>query len=96
MAKQDYYIDEDGEKVENSWETVLDDGTTVTVPKNNDDDNEKIRSLIYSAGSGGCSNSEINKIIGEEAGAFFAGQKSTKETAEIIQNRVSNYLAENG
>ncbi len=38
---------------------------------------------------------QINKIINEEASAFFEGQKSSKEVAEIIQNRVSNYLAEN-
>lgn len=38
---------------------------------------------------------EINQIIEEEAGAYFAGQKSVDETAELIQNRVSVYVREN-
>lgn len=39
-------------------------------------------------------NAEIFEIISEEAGAYFAGQKSAKETAEVIQNRVMLYLNE--
>ncbi len=35
-------------------------------------------------------------IIAEEAEALFAGSKSAEETAKIIQNRVSTYLAEMG
>jgi len=38
---------------------------------------------------------EIYGIISEETGAFFHGQKSAKEVADIIQNRVSIYLSEN-
>ncbi|MCL2519141.1 MAG: extracellular solute-binding protein, partial [Oscillospiraceae bacterium] len=34
------------------------------------------------------------EIINEEAGAFFAGQKSARETANIIQNRIQNYVSE--
>ncbi len=37
---------------------------------------------------------EIMKIIGEEAEAFYRGQKSVDEVAEIIQNRVSLYFHE--
>ena len=33
-------------------------------------------------------------IVEEEAGAYFAGQKSAQTVAEIIQSRVSLYLAE--
>ena len=34
-------------------------------------------------------------IIEEEAGAYFAGQKSLEEVTNIIQNRIELYLAEN-
>lgn len=34
-------------------------------------------------------------IIEEEAGAYFAGQKSLEEVTAIIQNRIELYLAEN-
>lgn len=33
-------------------------------------------------------------ILNEELGAFFAGDKTAKETARIIQNRVTTYLSE--
>jgi hypothetical protein len=31
----------------------------------------------------------------EEAGAYFAGQKSTDEVSDIIQSRIQVYLNEN-
>lgn len=34
-------------------------------------------------------------IISDETGAYFSGQKSAKEVADIVQNRVSNYVNEN-
>ena len=37
---------------------------------------------------------EVMAIIQEEAGAFFAGQKSAQAVAEVIQSRVSLYEAE--
>lgn len=39
--------------------------------------------------------SDVLKIITEEAAAYFAGQKSAEEVSEIIQSRVQVYLKEN-
>lgn len=39
--------------------------------------------------------SEIGKIIKEEASAYFKGSKSADEVASIIQNRINLYLKEN-
>ena len=39
-------------------------------------------------------NYEVYGIVTEEVEPFFAGQKSAKEVAKIIQSRVSIYLAE--
>ena len=39
-------------------------------------------------------NVPVNNIIKEEAAQYFAGQKSLEDTARIIQNRVSTYVAE--
>lgn len=36
----------------------------------------------------------LSVIVQEEAAAYFAGQKSAKQVAEIIQDRVQNYLNE--
>lgn len=44
----------------------------------------------------GNSNEGINDIIKQECEAFFAGQKTVEETAAIIQNRASLYVAEQG
>ena len=45
---------------------------------------------VEDSGSG-----EIFKIIEEETGSYFAGQKTLDETAKIIQSRVSIYVQEN-
>ena len=41
------------------------------------------------------SENEVLNIILEEAGAYFAGQKSTAEVSDIIQSRIQVYLKEN-
>ncbi len=40
-------------------------------------------------------NESVNNIIFEEASAFFSGQKSAKEVADIIQSRLTIYVNEN-
>ena len=36
----------------------------------------------------------ISNIVLEEVGAYFSGQKSAKETADVIQSRVKVYILE--
>ncbi len=45
--------------------------------------------LVYSV------NDSVNAIIQEEASAFYSGQKTAQEVADIIQSRVSIYVNEN-
>ena len=63
---------------------------------NTDEDNQRILDLINGAT---CrvetSENFVYNIIQEEAEMYFSGQRPVKETAEIIQNRVQNYLDEN-
>ena len=54
-----------------------------------------IRNLIDNAQPMPSANTEILTIITEEAAPFFAGQKSAKEVADIIQSRVKIYVSEN-
>lgn len=56
---------------------------------------EAVKALIAVAKPALENDEEIYGIISEETGAFFHGQKSAKEVADIIQNRVSIYLSEN-
>ena len=38
---------------------------------------------------------DVVKIIGEEAPAYYSGQKPLEDVAKIIQNRVQLYVNEN-
>lgn len=70
-------------------------GNIIGVGLNTDEDNRKICDLIDSAVGHSQYTSHFYEIINEEATMYFAGQRPAKETAEIIQNRVQNYLDEN-
>lgn len=43
-----------------------------------------------------CCDETILNLISDEVSAFFAGQKTAEQAAELIQNRVSLYLKEQG
>lgn len=56
---------------------------------------DALRQLLATASPQKNSDSEIMNIISEEAAPFFAGQKTAKEAADIIQSRVQIYISEN-
>lgn len=88
-----YYMDENDNKVEYD-NTYWIGNTSVNIGVNTDADNEKMMNLIKSATSTYSYDNDLMKIISEEAAAYFAGQKSVDETADIIQNRASTYISE--
>ncbi|MBQ2824574.1 MAG: extracellular solute-binding protein [Oscillospiraceae bacterium] len=89
-----FYTDENGNKVE--YENTYWIGeTSVDIGVNTDADNEKLMNLITSASTTYQYDTDLMKIITEEAAAYFSGQKSLDETADIIQNRASIYISEN-
>ena len=60
----------------------------------NKDQEQIIRDLVAGVSHRFSSDSDIQGIIDEEAGALFSGQKSAKDVGGIIQNRVSTYVNE--
>ena len=54
----------------------------------------EIRDFIYSIEKRTYNDGNVHQIVTEEANSFFAGAKTAKEAAEIIQNRVQLYLDE--
>ena len=56
---------------------------------------EKLVTFLLSVNRRYYENEEIMDIVGEEAEAFFAGDKTAEETANVIQNRVQLYLDTN-
>lgn len=91
-AKKGVYYSDSGEYDEPK--TIL-FGNIIGVGLNTDEDNQRIYDLIDSAVGYSQYTSHFYDIISGEAAMYFAGQRPAKETAEIIQNRVQNYLDEN-
>ncbi len=88
-----YWEDADGNKEyydNNYWNG----SSSINIGVNTDEDNQRVLDFINSTENISRYDEQMNNIINEEANAFFEGQKSAKDVAEIIQNRVSNYLAE--
>lgn len=56
---------------------------------------DMVLELIQSAGGKSDPNYQMRVIIDEEVDAFFQGQKSVDEVADIIQSRASVYVSEN-
>lgn len=88
-----YWEDEDGKK-EYYDNTYWNGSESINIGVNTDEDNQRVMDFINSTENISRNDEQVSNIINEEASAFFDGQKSSKEVAEIIQNRVSNYLAE--
>lgn len=53
---------------------------------------DKLVTFLLSVNRRYYENEEIMDIVSEESGAFFNGDKTAKETAKVIQNRVQLYL----
>lgn len=68
---------------------------TVKMKPLSQDDVRKIYDYVLSIKTLNNGNYEVENIIKEEASAFFSGQKTAEEAAELIQNRVTTYLNEN-
>lgn len=90
----DTYTDENGNEQisENVW-TIGD--VEVKVGVASDDDINAIKDIINSIDGRNTYDVKIGEMITEEAEAFFKGQKTAKEVADIIQSRISMYVKEN-
>ena len=99
-------LDETLQKVKEAKTETAPDGTKyysvwgfgdieLYIPVPTDEDIAAIKEIINSADTLTNVNSEIFSMINEEAEAFFKGQKTAGEVADIIQSRVSIYVKEN-
>lgn len=89
-----FYENDDGIKVYYE-KTVWNGSYTVSIGVNTDSDNKKVTDFINSVENIRRYDLQINTIINDEAAAYFDGRKSAEEAAQIIRNRVQNYLDEN-
>lgn len=92
----EYYTDESGEKTEQSKTSWGYDDFSMDIYAATQEDVDAVKAIIASAERlTSNSNEELNKIITEETQAFFAGQKTSADTADVIQNRIQIYVNEN-
>ena len=92
----EYYTDENGKQVESPKTTWGYDDFQMEIMAASQAEVDAVREMITSAEKTATSiNEELNNIIQEETAAFFSSQKSAKDTADVIQNRVQIYVNEN-
>lgn len=89
-----YYMDENNNKVEYD-ETSYVNGVELVISPITKERADEIITELYSFSQLYRSDETLLNIVQEEAGPFFAGQKSAKEVASIIQSRVQIYVNEN-
>lgn len=89
-----YYLDENGEKVEFDDYFYM-NGESIPLPVMTKEQVDDIKAFIQSVDKKVYFNENIQNIITEESAAFFEGQKSAQDVANIIQSRVQIYVNEN-
>lgn len=89
-----YYMDENDQKVEYD-EYVYINGEQIPLPVMTKEQTEMISNFIMTVDKPAYYNREVQNIIDEESAAFFTGQKSAADVADIIQSRVQIYVNEN-
>lgn len=93
------WVDEDGvehEEVASGGGSIgYGDGWTYEYHTPTREEAEQTMALIRAAKPRASQDSQIMSIITEEAEAFFSGQKSAAETADVIQRRAQTYVDEN-
>lgn len=93
------WVDEDGvehEEVSSGGGSVsYEDGWTYEYHTTTQEEVDQVLALIEVARPTVSQNSNVMAIIAEEAEAFYKGQKSAAEVADVIQRRIQNYVDEN-
>lgn len=92
--EDEYYEDADGSmklRPKNSWAAG---DLDIQVYAATQEQVDRIRELAGTARADSRMDEKLFQIIYEEAAAYFSGQKSAQEVAELVQNRVQTYLNE--
>ncbi|MCM1189555.1 MAG: extracellular solute-binding protein [bacterium] len=93
------WTDEDGveheEVMEGGSSVGYQDGWSYTYHTPTREEADQIMELIKVASPAAAQNGQIMLIISEEAEAFYKGQKSAEEVADVIQRRAQTYVDEN-
>lgn len=91
----EYEMDENGNETERSKGSFSIGDFSVEFRTSTKEEAERITDVIQNCDRAASDDKHLMKIVQEEAAAFFAGQKSAQETADVIQSRVQVYVNEN-
>lgn len=89
-----YWEDENGEK-QYYDNTMYINGEEITIPPLSQEQLDQVTDYIQSVNNRYYYNEDIANIVNEEMGAFYSGQKSAQDVADVIQRRVQIYVDEN-
>ncbi len=92
--KKPSYVDEETGKEVEYDDTWYIGETEIVIDPMTDDEVNKVIDYLGTVNQVGNYNDSIKNIIYEEAAAYFSGQKTAKEVADIIQSRVQIYVNE--
>lgn len=88
-----FYIDVDGEKYEYD-DTYYINGEEIIIQPISKERADYVMDYISSVENVYFINEQIYGIVTEESAPFFAGQKNSKQVADVIQSRVQTYVNE--
>jgi ABC-type glycerol-3-phosphate transport system substrate-binding protein len=98
MAKESY-TDENGVEITPIDSSYNYYGCEIPIGPISEEEADQIRDVVDRIGTVTTENdvvsTQIMDIVQEEAGAFYAGDKTAKEVAEIIQSRIKLFVSEN-
>ena len=89
-----YWIDENGEKQYYDM-TMTINGEEVIIDPLNQQQLDEVVNFITSVSNRYFMDTNVSNIITEEMGAYFSGQKTAQDVADVIQRRVQVYVEEN-
>lgn len=94
LMERPYWEDENGNKEYYDYTTYI-NGESVVLEPFTEEQVKKVTDFIQSVDHRYSYDREIMKIIEEETEAFFSGQKTAEEVADIIQRRAQMYVDTN-
>ena len=94
-AEGNYILDEEGNKIEQSYGTVMDGfGNEYQIYALTQEQADELVELVSTTTKVADYNDSIIEIVTEQAAAYFEGQKSAQEVAKLIQSKANIYVNE--
>lgn len=88
------YRDENGNEIEYE-DTFYINGEEIPLPPLSQEQLDQVINFVLSVDRAYYYNEDVLNIVNEEMGAFYTGQKSARDVANVIQSRAQIFVDEN-